>query len=181
MGFHPEALVWPRGARHRSARQPVLVALATVVLVLASGCGNPGSEPPSAGGSSGKPAAPATASRGTPSKTAAGKAATPAGTSSRVRLTYSGCVQFDPVWANIRVGQSLSWTSALPNPVTLRVSAGAFDKSEYVIRPGATVTTGPARAAGWYTVSSTPAACQGAPRGVRGSGPGVTVGNAVSR
>ena len=67
------------------------------------------------------------------------------------------------------------------SPVTLHVSAGAFDKTEYVVRPGGSITAGPARAAGSYTVWSEPAACQGPPRGVRGSGPGISVEAAPGR
>lgn len=102
-----------------------------------------------------------------------------AGPSNHVRLTQHGCIQFEPQWCDIQVGQPLVWTSALKSPVTIHVSAGAFDKAEYVVRPGATLSTGPARAAGSYSIWSEPAACQGAPLGARGSGPGVTVEGAA--
>jgi len=96
-----------------------------------------------------------------------------------VRLTQKGCVAFEPHWTSLGVGQSLTWHSDLKSPVTIHVSPGAFDKTEYVVRAGGSVTTGPARSPGSYSISTEPAACQSAPRGVRGSGPGVTVIGAV--
>jgi hypothetical protein len=79
------------------------------------------------------------------------------------------------------VGQSLVWHSELKSPVTIHVSPGAFDRSEYVVRPGAIVSTSPARVAGSYSMWSEPTACQGIPRGVRESGPGVTVEGSAPR
>jgi hypothetical protein len=73
------------------------------------------------------------------------------------------------------VGESITWHSELEVPITLHVSTGAFDRSEYVVRPGGTVNTGPARSSGTFSIWSEPRSCQGVPRGVRGSGPGVTV------
>jgi hypothetical protein len=105
--------------------------------------------------------------------------ASPAGPMNRVRLTQHGCIRFEPQWSDIHVGQSLEWYSELKSTVTIHVSAGAFDKTEYVVGPGAMVSTGPARAAGSYSIGSEPAACQGAPLGARGSGPGVTVEGAT--
>jgi plastocyanin len=52
-----------------------------------------------------------------------------AGPSNHVRLTQHGCIQFEPQWCDIQVGQPLVWTSALKSPVTIHVSAGAFDKA----------------------------------------------------
>jgi plastocyanin len=98
-----------------------------------------------------------------------------AGPSNHVRLVQHSCIQFEPQWCDIQLGQPLVWTSELKTPVTIHVSGSAFDKAEYVVRPGATLSTGPARAAGSYSIWSEPAACQGAPLGARGSGPGVTV------
>jgi len=97
------------------------------------------------------------------------------GPTTSVRLTQLGCVQFEPVWTQIHVGQSLSWRSDVKSAVTIHVSPGAFDKTEYVVRAGSSASTGPARKAGSYTIWTTPAACQRAPRGVQGAGPGVTV------
>jgi len=99
----------------------------------------------------------------------------------RVRLTEHGCVQFEPQWASIRVGQPLAFSSELKSPVTIHVSPGAFEKTEYLVRPGTITNTGPARVAGSYSMWSEPAACQGAPLGARGTGPGVTVEGAEPR
>lgn len=97
------------------------------------------------------------------------------GATTRVRLTQKGCIQVEPVWTQIRVGQSLTWHSDLELPVTIHVSPGAFEKTEYVVRAGASTSTGPARSPGSYSIWTSPAACQGVPRGVQGAGPGVTV------
>lgn len=105
----------------------------------------------------------------------------PAATSSHVVLTDHGCVQFEPRWSGVRVGQSLTFTSRLKTSVTVHVSPGAFEKAEVVIRPGATVSTGPARTPGSYSMWSEPAACQGAPLGAHGTGPGVAVEAAAPR
>jgi hypothetical protein len=92
-----------------------------------------------------------------------------------VRLIQARCVQFEPHWITIQLGQSLTWSSELKSAVTIDVPAGAFEKTVYVVPAGKSVSTGPARTAGSYAMSSSPAACQGAPRGVYGAGPGVTV------
>jgi len=98
------------------------------------------------------------------------------GPTTSVRLTsQKGCVQLEPVWPQIHVGQSLSWHSDMKSAVTIYVSPGAFDKMEYVVRPGGTTSTGPARKTGSYSIWTAPAACQRVPRGVQGAGPGVTV------
>lgn len=99
----------------------------------------------------------------------------PTGPTNRIRLTEKGCVQFEPTWTDIRIGQSLTWESDLKSLVIIHVSPGAFDRTEYVVRAGATVSTGPARGAGAFSIWTEPAACQGVPRGVRSSGPGVNV------
>jgi hypothetical protein len=67
------------------------------------------------------------------------------------------------------------FSSELKSPVTIHVSPGAFDKTEYLVRPGAIMSTALARVAGSYSMWSEPAACQGEPLGARGTGPGVTV------
>jgi hypothetical protein len=104
-----------------------------------------------------------------------------AGATNRVRLTQHNCIQFEPQWSDLVLGKPLTFYSALKAPVTIHVSGGAFEKTEFVVRPGATVSTGPARATGSYSMWSEPAACQGAPLGARGSGPGVTVGGVAPR
>jgi len=106
------------------------------------------------------------------STTHAGSAAEP---STRVILTSKGCVEFEPSWTTLQVGQSLSWRSELKTPVTIHVSSGAFDHEQYVVRPGAVVHTTPARHSGSYAIWTEPAACQTAPHGVQGPGPGLEV------
>jgi len=101
-----------------------------------------------------------------------GSAAEP---STRVILTSKGCVEFEPDWTRIQVGQSLSWRSELKTPVTIHVSSGAFDNAQYVVKPGAVVHTNPARHPGSYSIWTEPAACQTAPHGVQGPGPGLQV------
>src|SRR5262249_30406127 len=103
------------------------------------------------------------------------------GPTTRVLLTAKGCVEFEPHWTSIQPGQSLTWRSQLKSLVTIHVSPGAFDKTEYVVRPGATVSTGAARGAGSYSIWTEPAACQTAPEGVHGSGPGLTVAATAAR
>jgi hypothetical protein len=95
--------------------------------------------------------------------------------STRVILTSKGCVEFEPNWTTIQMGQSLSWRSELETPVTIHVSSGAFDQAQYVVKPGAVVRTNAARHSGSYTIWTEPAACQTAPHGVQGPGPGLEV------
>jgi plastocyanin len=105
-----------------------------------------------------------------------GSATTPAPAgANHVRLVQRGCVQFDPQWTTLQVGQTLTWHSELGVPVTIHVPAGAFGTTEYIVRAGQSLTTGPARAPGTYAITSEPNACQGAPLGPRGSSPGVTI------
>jgi plastocyanin len=130
----------------------------------------------SATAKSGEQQHPATpASKSTEAHPNAQSKAEPVAQAGHVRLLQKACVQFEPQWISIGVGKSLTWDSELKAPVTIHVTAGAFSKTEFVVRPGASVNSGPARAAGDYAIWTEPAACQGAPRGARGSGPGVTV------
>ena len=99
----------------------------------------------------------------------------PARVTTRVRLTPKGCVEFEPHWSSIEAGQSISWRSELKTPVVIHISPGAFEKTEYTVRAGATMSTGPALASGNYSIWTEPTACQGVPRGVQSSGPGLTV------
>ena len=145
----------------------LLAALTASLLLGAMGCQARRDEPKSTGGETGG-ASQATAD-------AESQDAKPAGGGNRVLLTDDKCVRFEPHWTTIHPGQSLTWKSALKAPVTVHVSAGAFDKSEYVVRPGATVSTGPAQRAGTYSIWTEPAACQGVSRGAQGTGPGGTV------
>ena len=121
-------------------------------------------------GDAGKPANSAPAA-----PKAASKATEPAAGGGTIVLTDRGCVEFEPHWATIRVGQSLTWRSQLKKPVTIHVGDGTFDRSEFVVPARGTVRTGPAREAGDHAMWSLPSACQAAPHGVQGAGPGVSV------
>jgi plastocyanin len=160
--------------------------LLSLLLIASAGCGSRSGES-TTGGSQSSPDSGATASataksgeeqhQATPAAkpSEAQTKAAPVAQAGHVHLVGKGCVQFEPHWVSIGVGQSLTWDSELEAPVTIHVTAGAFDKTEFVVRPGGSVKTGPARAANDYAIWTEPAACQGAPRGSRGSGPGVTV------
>jgi hypothetical protein len=92
-----------------------------------------------------------------------------------IQLVDRGCVSFEPHWTTIQVGQSLTWHSQLKKAVTIHVAPGAFERDEYEVPARGTVHTGPAQGAGDYSMWSLPTACQAAPHGVQGAGPGVTV------
>jgi plastocyanin len=92
-----------------------------------------------------------------------------------IRLIDRSCVSFEPHWTTIRVGQSLTWHSEVKKAVTIHVTPGAFDRDEYVVPARGTVHTGPAQEPGDYGMWTMPAACQAAPHGVQGAGPGVTI------
>jgi hypothetical protein len=92
-----------------------------------------------------------------------------------IRLIDRGCISFEPHWTTIRVGQSLTWHSDLKKAVTIHVPPGAFDRTEYVVPARGSVHTGPAQEPGDHGMWAMPAACQAAPHGVQGAGPGVTI------
>ena len=92
-----------------------------------------------------------------------------------ITLVDRGCVSFEPHWTTIRVGQSITFHSELKKSVTIHVTPGVFDRDEYVVGPKKYVHTGPAQEPGDHGIWSLPAACQAAPHGVQGAGPGVTV------
>jgi len=106
---------------------------------------------------------------------AAPAAPKPTGSSHRIELTAQKCIRFDPQWAETPVGESITWHSQLKSPVTIHVTAGAFARESYVVRPGGTVSTGPALVAGNYSFWTEPTACHDMPRGVLPAGPGVRV------
>jgi plastocyanin len=164
-------------------RKAGLALLTAVLLTAAAGCDSKRAERESAGSKpEGKSGAATDAGVQRGARTgAARKEASPSGTPNRVRLTQKRCVQFEPHWTSIGAGQSLTWTSELKTPITIHVSPGAFEQTEFVVRAGASVNSGPARRPGWYSIWTTPAACQGIPRGVQGSGPGVMVEGEASR
>ena len=165
-------------APRRSTWVTFLSELAATLLLLAIGCGVQRVEQKSAATQGGKDSMATVAAKPGTKVVQTGlisQGVEPSGPTTRVRLTQKGCVQIEPDWTSVGVGQSLTWHSELKSPVTIHVSPGAFDKAEYVVRAGATTSTGPARKAGSYSIWTTPAACQGVPRGVQGAGPGVTV------
>jgi hypothetical protein len=126
-------------------------------------------------GSSAKSTDTKTSSKTTSARAASQGYAAPAGPGNHVRITQEGCVQFEPRWASVHLGQPIVWTSALSAPVTIHVSPGAFDRSEFTVPAGASVTTGPARGSGSFSIWTDPASCQTVPRGVNGPGPGINV------
>jgi plastocyanin len=92
-----------------------------------------------------------------------------------VRLVQGGCVEFEPQWATIRVGQSVVWHSRLKRSVTIHVPHGAFAHTAYTVRAGGTASSGPARSTGSYAMWTKPGACRGTPVGALGAGPGVKI------
>jgi len=92
-----------------------------------------------------------------------------------IQLVDRGCVSFEPHWTTIRVGQSLTFHNGLKKTVTVHVPPGVFDRDEYVVPARKSVRTGPAQETGDHGMWSMPAACQAAPHGVQGAGPGVTI------
>ena len=166
--------------RFSPERTAAALAVSVFLLVVAAGCGTKGAEhKPVALSKTGSPKAPAPASPSKDARRAADHRVASAEPTNRVHLINKGCVQLEPHWTTVRVGQSLEWRSELKTPVTIHVSPGAFDKTEYIVRAGASVSTGPARGRGPYSIWTEPAACQGIARGVQGSGPGVTVAEVV--
>ncbi len=93
----------------------------------------------------------------------------------RITLSDHRCVRFEPQWTSVRVGQSIAWHSELKSAVRIYVSPGVFSRESFLIRPGATVRTGPALAVGRFSFWTEPSACREAPRGVLLAGPGVRV------
>jgi plastocyanin len=168
-------------------RSRLLLGMLAALFVFASlGCGGGGGEstatqsetstdaPASTAGGEDAPPTPSDPGQAATSSSAADPAAT-AAEPGVVRLVDKGCVQFEPHWVTIAPGQTVTWVSELTAPVTVHVDAGAFAKTQFVVRPGARVTSGPAGTAKDYKVWTEPNACQGAPLGARGSGPGVAV------
>jgi hypothetical protein len=102
------------------------------------------------------------------------------GPTHRITLTERGCIRFDPHWAEVHVGESVTWHSDLKSPVTIHVASGVFANESFVVRPGATVISGPARIAGNHSFWAEPTACHDAPRGALPAGPGVRVQEALS-
>jgi len=158
----------------------IATALLTILLLIAvDGCGarhdeqasvaSPGEDQSSASGSATSSAQAAVAENGgTP-------ATRRAGIVHRITLTDRCCIRFEPQWTSVHVGQSVSWHSELKSPIRIYVSPGVFDRMSFLVRPGATVNTGPARSVGRFSFWTEPSACRDMPRGVLLAGPGVRV------
>jgi len=172
------------------ARRRLLSAARTALLLVVAGCGMQHTEQASTGssnstgstnstgsssmGGSSAQQAVVTSTHHTPARGTASPSAS-AGLVHQVTLTDNRCVQFEPQWTTLRVGQSVSWHSELKTPVTIYVSPGVFARESYVVRPGGTVSSGPVLAIGRFSFWTEPSACQQAPHGVLASGPGVKV------
>ena len=150
------------------------LALLTIVLMTAIlGCGTKTSE--QAAGSKGESGQPATVVAAAQEPTDRLAMSRPGGSIHQITLSQRGCVKFEPQWTSVRVGQAITWHSELRSPVRIYVSPGIFSRESYLVRPGATVSTGPARAPGRYSFWTEPTACRDVPRGVLLAGPGVRV------
>jgi len=183
MGFGLEVHGRMRAVRAAAVYRSALQLGMVVLLIAAAGCATKRVKEKSAGTQHGADSS-ATASAGVKHEAKAstsGHVVAQAGPTNRVRLTGHGCIRFEPQWSDIAVGQPLVLYSELKSSVTVYVSPGAFAKVQFVVRPGANVSTGPAHASGSFSMWSEPAACQGPPLGARGSGPGVTVAAAAAR
>ena len=172
MGFRLET----HGRVKTLAHGATLALLTILLLILMTGCGARHTEQVSAGSqseseSSANATVVSTADEPVPHPSGYSRAAS----IHRIVLSDRCCIRFEPQWTNVHVGQSVIWHSELNTPLTIYVSPGVFDKLSFRIRPGATVSTGPARAAGRYSFWTEPAACRDAPRGVLLAGPGVRV------
>jgi plastocyanin len=156
-------------------RDAFATLVASILLIVAAGCGRE---------RGGRTSADKGAEGGRASATdqaQAPKQASPAPGSYRVVLTDKECVAFDPHWITIPAGQSVTWQSRLARKVTIHVAAGAFDRSEFVVPAGGSVTSGPARGPGSFPITTDPTACRGIPRGAEGPAPGLTVEGAAGR
>lgn len=173
-----------RGIQGRMALAPAAAcALLTILLMTAmTGCGARQTEQASTGSTSQN----ATSSEVTSSdqQTVVATAqepgnrlavSKPRGMTHRILLSDRGCVRFEPQWTNVHVGQAITWHSDLKSAMTIYVTPGIFARDHFLVRPGATVSSGPALAPGRYSFWTEPSACREAPRGVLLAGPGVRV------
>ena len=161
------------------ARGPASALLAILLLTAVAGCGARQAEQATAASQSkaesSTPAAQATVVAVAQEPAMRLPASRPAGPIHRITLSDRRCVRFEPQWSSVRVGQSVTWHSDLKSAVRIYVSPGVFAKHSFLVRPGATVTTGPALAVGRFSFWTEPSACRDAPRGVLLAGPGVRV------
>jgi hypothetical protein len=179
MGIRPEA----HGRPHAPARGSVFVSLTLLLLIAVAGCGSEKTEQASVGPPAGSAGSPPDGDGAAQAALAAADQEQPtpsmrrgrSGTIHRITLTDKRCIRFEPQWTDVRVGQSVTWHSELKSPLRIYVSPGVFSRESFLVRPGATVTTGPALATGRYSFWTEPSACRDAPRGVLMAGPGVRV------
>lgn len=174
-----------RGRLEDPARRSMIALLMILLLAVVTGCGSEKSDQASVDPGSSQSAQSTLSTDG--SSTPAMAAATTdhagaqharrarRGSVHRITLTDERCIRFEPQWTDVRMGQSVTWHSELKSPLTIYVSPGVFSRESYTVRPGATVSTGPALATGRYSFWTEPSACREAPRGVLLAGPGVRV------
>jgi plastocyanin len=165
-----------QGRPKTPASGPFSALLAVLALALVAGCGARHSEQtPAESQSQGESPAQTMLAAITPEPGAQILRSKPAGPVHRITLSDRRCIQFEPQWTRVRVGESVTWHSELKSPMTIYVSPGVFSRVSFLVRPGATVSTGPARAVGRFSFWTEPSACLDMPRGVLLSGPGVNV------
>lgn len=165
------------------ARGPASALLAILLLTAVAGCGaRQAEQAPVASQAKAESSTPASEQSGQSAMVAAvqGPAthltvSRAAGPIHRITLSDKRCIRFEPQWTNVRMGQSVTWHSELKAPVRIYVSPGVFARASFLVRPGATVTTGPARSVGRFSFWTEPTACRDCPRGVLLAGPGVRV------
>ena len=164
------------GRLKAAARRPVSALLTFLLLTAVVGCGTRQTEQASVGPQSkGESPAQATVVANAPEPATHLPRSRRAGSIHLITLSDQRCIRFEPQWTRVRVGQSITWQSELKSPMTIYVSPGVFAKNSFHVRPGATISTGPARAAGRYSFWTEPSACRDSPRGVLLAGPGVKV------
>ena len=171
-----EITLGTHGRSQAPARRPLNALLSLILLAAVAGCGTKNTEQssqgsPSQGGSSTEATVVAASESPAPHPATRRRS----GTINVITLSNKRCIQFEPQWTSVRIGQSLTWRSDLKTTMTIYVSPGVFARESFRVRPGATVSTGPALAEGRYSFWTEPSACREAPRGVLLAGPGVQV------
>jgi hypothetical protein len=170
-----------RGLLKAPGRGPASALVAVLLLAGVAGCGARKSEQVSGTSKAeGESSAQATvvAAAQTPATEGAAtmiRASSPVGPIHRITLSDKRCIRFEPQWTSVRMGQSVTWHSDLKSPIRIYVSPGVFARASFLVRPGATVSTGPARSVGRFSFWTEPSACRDCPRGVLLAGPGVRV------
>ena len=164
------------GGLEAPARRSAAALLTFLVLAAVVGCGTRHTEQASVGPQSeGESAANATVVATAEEPATPLKGRRRSGTIHLISLSDRRCIRFEPQWTSVRVGQSITWHSDLKSPMTIYVSPGVFARESFLVRPGATVSTGPSHSVGRYSFWTEPSACRDMPRGVLLAGPGVRV------